>query len=87
MTLRMTRRRFSRLGIGGAGTLALGATACGTAGGGTPGGTTPAPAAAGRPQGSLTIMSRADPYIYELFKEQVKAFTAENPGVQIEIDH
>lgn len=87
MTLRMSRRRFSRLGIVGAGALALGTTACGAAGGGTPGGTTQAPAAAARPQGSLTIMSRADPYIYELFKEQVKAFTAENPGVQIEIDH
>ena len=47
-------------------------------------GTRQAPA---RPQGKVYHMSRADPYILDLFKEQARAFTAEHPDVQVEIDH
>jgi multiple sugar transport system substrate-binding protein len=78
---RITRRRLSRLALAGA--AAVGLAGCGgarqPAGGGQ--------AAAAKPAGKLYIMSRADPSILDLFKEQVKAFQAENPTVQVDIDH
>ncbi|HEV2122524.1 MAG TPA: sugar ABC transporter substrate-binding protein, partial [Chloroflexota bacterium] len=91
---RLTRRRLGGMAAM-AGVTVLGAAGCGSAGSGqagnAPSGTSGAqaqqPAAQAKPTGKLLLMSRADPSIHELFKEQVKAFNQEHPQIQIEIDH
>lgn len=79
-----TRRTLLHVASGGAGAVLA---ACGMAGSTGTGAGRQQPQGMARPAGKLAIMSRADPYIHDLFKEQVKAFTAEHPEVQIEIDH
>jgi multiple sugar transport system substrate-binding protein len=79
-----TRRAFGRLGLAGAAAAAVGLIGCG---GSQTSGAAGQPQALAKPTGKLFIMSRADPSILDLFKEQVKAFEEENPNVQIDIDH
>ena len=77
-----TRRGLFRSGSAlGAATLTAALAAC------APGQSPAQPPAPARPQGKVYHMSRADPYIHDLFKEQARAFTAEHPDVQVEIDH
>src|SRR5262245_54946967 len=80
-------RSSTRRGILGAAGAVGGATLTAALAACAPGQQTAPPAAPTRPQGKIYHMSRADPYILDLFKEQARVFTAEHPEVQVEIDH
>jgi multiple sugar transport system substrate-binding protein len=81
----ISRRKMMGAVRGGAALPLFWAAGCGVpSGGGSGGGQAPAP---GAPEGRLVIMSRADQSIFDLFKEQVKAFQETHPKIQIEIDH
>ena len=77
-------RTSRRAALGGAGWLA-GAAALGACG---PATSAPAePAARSTPAGKVYFMSRSGEYIFNLFREQARAFNEDYPAIQIEIDN
>ena len=85
----MTRPNFSASGVSRRAVLATGSAALGlvAAACGAGGGAQTQQSTASKAEGKIIIMSRADQSIHDLFKAQVAAFTAENPKIQVEIDH